>query len=118
MNEDTNILNDITRQLIKAGVEKIILFGSRARGEENEDSDIDLIVVAPINTIPGNFREKMDLYLSYNKYIKSFREQKPIDMMVYTRAGFRKFIDMDSMFSREILEKGKVLYETGNKGVA
>lgn len=118
MSNNSNILIQITRELIKAGVEKIILFGSTARGEESEQSDIDLIVVAPVNNIPSNFREKMDLYLSYNQYVKPFREQIPIDIMVYTRAGYRKFLDMDSMFAREIQEKGKVLYEAGNKGVA
>src|SRR6266498_4931718 len=31
------------------GAEKVILFGSYARGEATEDSDVDLLVIAPTN---------------------------------------------------------------------
>jgi hypothetical protein len=34
-----------------------------------------------------------------------------VDLIVHTKAMHRKFIETDSMFAREILQKGKVLYE-------
>jgi len=40
------LLDEIVRRLVEgANPEKIILFGSQAYGEPDEDSDIDLIVI-------------------------------------------------------------------------
>jgi len=38
-------INANKEELIKNGVEKIGIFGSYARGEEKEESDIDIIIV-------------------------------------------------------------------------
>lgn len=38
------VLRDIVRFAKKADLEKVVLFGSRARGTNNEKSDIDLAV--------------------------------------------------------------------------
>lgn len=40
------VLNYINDLKIEIDVEKVILFGSRAKGEELEDSDIDLVVIS------------------------------------------------------------------------
>ena len=68
--------------------------------------------------MPASFREKMNLYLGYNQYIKPFKSIIPIDLIVYTRAGFNKLMEMDSLFARDIRKNGKILYEANNKGVA
>lgn len=44
MNLDTDIQNEIITQAKKYQVDKVILFGSRARGDNKEKSDIDLAV--------------------------------------------------------------------------
>jgi predicted nucleotidyltransferase len=113
-----DIIHSIILEFKTVGVDKIILFGSRARGNASENSDIDLIVIAPQNNIPSGFREKMDLYLTYNQHIKTFKAEVPIDLIVYTRAGFKKLLEMDSLFVRDILKTGKILYEANNQGVA
>ncbi len=38
------LTNEITRFARKAGVSKIVLFGSRARGDHTERSDVDIAV--------------------------------------------------------------------------
>ena len=43
-NVPERVIRDITRIARKNNVEKIILFGSRARGDHTERSDIDLAV--------------------------------------------------------------------------
>ena len=53
-NRDRNIETAkriITEEVLKAGykVERIILFGSRARGDYNEDSDYDFLVILKQN---------------------------------------------------------------------
>ncbi|RCW30058.1 nucleotidyltransferase domain-containing protein [Marinilabilia salmonicolor] len=113
-----SIIQSIIREFKTVGVDKVILFGSWAKGNASENSDIDLIVVAPKDDISSGFREKMNLYLRYNQHIKAFKAEVPIDLIVYTRAGFKKLLEMDSLFVRDILKTGKVLYEANNQGVA
>ncbi|MFZ4540104.1 nucleotidyltransferase domain-containing protein [Propionivibrio sp.] len=42
------ILADMARRLVQvADPDKVVLFGSRARGDAQEDSDVDLLVIKP-----------------------------------------------------------------------
>ena len=43
-----DVLADITRRIVEVvKPDKLILFGSRARGDAREDSDVDLLVIKP-----------------------------------------------------------------------
>jgi len=110
MNYDTYIPL-IVEELKKASPEKIILFGSYAYGNPNEDSDLDIIVVTADEYMPSTNREKMLIHHQYNPLIKKFREFVPIDLMVYTKTMFLQLINTGSLFAEEISHKGKVLYE-------
>jgi uncharacterized protein len=94
--------------------EKIILFGSYAYGEPNEDSDLDILVVTGDDIIPSSFSEKSRIYLRIAQSISDVRSVFPIDLIVHTKAMHRKFIELNSSFSRELLTKGKILYEKNN----
>jgi predicted nucleotidyltransferase len=49
----TDIVNEIVQRIVERfDPEKIILFGSYARGEAREDSDIDLLIVAETDLPP------------------------------------------------------------------
>jgi hypothetical protein len=82
------------------------------------DSDIDLLVVTNSDYFPGNYQEKSDLYLTVSRVIRDIRRQVPIDLIVHTKSMHRKFIELDSMFSKEILQRGVVLYEADHQSVA
>lgn len=90
---------------------KIILFGSYAYGQPDECSDIDLLVVTDDEFVPQNFGEKNRLYLKVSDLITDFEKKMPIDLIVYTKPMYKKFIELGSMFSKAILSKGLVLYE-------
>ncbi|MFQ6027114.1 MAG: nucleotidyltransferase domain-containing protein, partial [Dehalococcoidia bacterium] len=48
MNPQPQVIDTIVERITRnPHVKKVILFGSRARGDERERSDIDLAVVAP-----------------------------------------------------------------------
>ncbi|MFZ2555556.1 MAG: nucleotidyltransferase family protein [Minisyncoccia bacterium] len=80
--------------ILKAsGVTRSSLFGSYARGEEREDSDIDMLVEVPHGTslfdliglqheLERALNKKVDLgtYTSINKYVRNtiLEEQLPI----------------------------------------
>lgn len=85
--------------------EKIILFGSAAAGRIHEDSDADLAV---IKNTDRNFYDRIS-------DVKSLIPHGiPVDALVYTPEEVEKMRkDKYGYFMRdEILEKGKVLYES------
>jgi predicted nucleotidyltransferase len=91
----------IVEVLKKAGVERIILFGSIAKDEIGPASDIDLIVVQETKK---RFIERIgDLYeLIDPKYA--------LDILVYTPSEFEE-MRKTSIFMNQILREGRLLYE-------
>lgn len=82
--------------------EKIILFGSQAYGKARPDSDVDLLVVMPFE---GSYFDqahqiRMRLGLSL-----------PIDLLVRTPEELQYRLEIGDRFMREIVERGKVMYE-------
>lgn len=104
----------IVENLKSTEPEKIILFGSYAYGNPNDSSDLDILVVTGDDFIPSSFSEKSKIYLRIASSISEFRKKIPIDLIVHTKEMHRKFIELNSMFARELLTNGKVLYEKNN----
>lgn len=86
----------------KYQLEKIILFGSYAWGTPNQDSDVDLFIVADTK----NTRETA-MEIDGSVFPRPF----PLDVMVCTPSQVEKRKEMGDFFIRDILTKGKVLYE-------
>jgi uncharacterized protein len=82
--------------------QRVILFGSHARGEATEDSDVDLLIVMPVRCHPS--RKSSEI---------RFKVRPPFatDLLVHTPQAVRKRLRMGDSFMKEILEEGKVLYE-------
>ena len=82
--------------------ERIVLFGSHAWGRPTEDSDVDLLVLLPHN---GRSLDKsVEIRLAV-------RPPFPMDMLVRTPQKVRQRLAMGDTFMRDILSRGKVLYE-------
>jgi hypothetical protein len=64
--------------------------------------------------MPKNYTEKMEIYLKVSRLLSEFKKQTPIDLVVQTRPMHNKFLKLGSAFSKEILERGKTLYERDN----
>ena len=95
--------------------DKIILFGSFAYGEPTDKSDLDILVVTSDDFIPANFSEKSRIYLRVSHTISEIKREFPVDLIVHTKAMHQKFIENNSLFARELLSKGKLLYEKNNQ---
>jgi len=117
MSLDETLKNEIIARLMPLQPEKIILFGSYAYGEPQKDSDIDLLVVTQEDFIPQNFAEKMQVTLRVVNVLDALRKQVAMDIIVHTRPMHEKFITLKSMFSKEVLTKGVVLYEHPDPGM-
>lgn len=82
------------------------MFGGYASGRPHLYSDIDLMIVLRDDFIPENFRENMKVYLKVSTVLRDLKRKIPIDLIVYTRPMYEKFIELKSSFSKEILSKG------------
>ena len=109
-----NYLSVLVGKLKTTDPEKIILFGSYAYGEPALDSDLDILVVTGDNFIPSSFSEKSKIYLNISQSISEIKKEFPVDLIVHTKAMHQRFIEINSLFAREILSKGMVLSEKNN----
>jgi len=82
--------------------ERVLLFGSYARGTATRDSDVDLLVILPFEGKPVEKSVEIRLRL---------RPGFPVDLLVRTPERVRERLAMGDDFMRELLEEGKVLYE-------
>jgi len=97
----------VDRIVQAANPEKVILFGSQARGESNTDSDIDLLIVEEEAFNEKRSRRQEMVRISQN--LAQFRV--PIDLFVYSRDEVQQWQkSVNHVLAREIRE-GKVLYE-------
>lgn len=102
---------EIVERLKPLNPDKIILFGSYAYGNPDEDSDIDLYVVTNDDFIPKNWREKSDITLKISRRLRELRSYVAIDLIIHTRKMHEKFLSINSSFASELIEKGELLYE-------
>jgi len=93
-------LGEVTR------AERVILFGSHARDEADEGSDVDLLIIAP-STLPRHKRTP-PLYGMFCPY------PFPMDLLVYTPEEFRREEQSEQSLIQRILREGRVVYEPGD----
>ena len=82
--------------------QKVVLFGSYASGHPRTDSDVDILVVMPLECHPVDKSVEMRLRL---------HPRFPLDLLVRTPAKIRERLAIGDDFIRDILDKGRVLYE-------
>lgn len=80
----------------------VILFGSFARNDVHEGSDVDLVVVADFQE---PFLDRIRLLMDLNDGIGL-----PLEAVGYTPEEFRQMREAGNRFVQEVLETGRVLY--------
>ena len=86
--------------------QRIILFGSHADGEPDEDSDVDLLVVIADGGDPVEKAVQIRCAIP-----RSF----PLDLIVRNPQDLHWRLAENDCFTREIVEKGRVLYEAQHR---
>lgn len=89
---------------------KIYLFGSFANGTYTEESDFDFYII--VNDAMKNLK---DLTTQAYRSIRKIKK-RPVDIIVGTESTFENRKDMMSV-ENEVLKKGVLLYEAGDKKV-
>lgn len=85
---------------------RVVLFGSHAAGAATPDSDVDLLVVMPFEGSP--IRKAAEISLTIPRSM-------PIDVLVRTPEFVRERLALGDSFMREIVEKGRVLYDASDR---
>lgn len=100
----TDLLQEIVDRLAQGlQPERIYLFGSRARDQSREDSDVDLLVVVPDSDLPRHRREALSYDLLWGLTV-------PVDVIVLTRAEFQRAIRIKTSLATVVQAEGQVLY--------
>lgn len=95
-------LKQILKSLKMYQPQKVILFGSYAKGTNDQYSDIDLVI------IKNTRRRFLDRIKDVIEIIKpSFA----IDILVYTPREFQKMFSEGNLFVESVIREGKVVYE-------
>jgi len=101
------IKNKIVQNLESIDIQKIILFGSYAYGEPNEDSDLDILVIE--KSIESKVKERAKI----RKALKSIK--MPKDILVEEEAYFLSHSNKNWINTAlyDAANYGEVLYEKG-----
>jgi len=97
-------LDEITRTIVSAlDPRRVVVFGSRARGDEQADSDLDLMI-------------EMETDLSWFERVRQVDalfpdRRQPMDFLVFTPAEVRQQRLQRNSMIRRIESEGRVLYE-------
>ena len=103
MIENSNINEIVSKIALTFNPDKIILFGSFAKGDHNEDSDLDLIIVKNTN-LPRHKRGLEIRQLFYGLLV-------PMDLKVYTPEEFNYEIENRYSFLSSVMKDCEILYE-------
>ena len=100
---DQSTLDDIIRRVVEiAEPERIILFGSAARGVMARNSDVDLLIVKEVGDA-----ERLRAQIYENLY----GVRVAVDAILVSPADLERYKDSHALVIKPALQEGKVVYE-------
>jgi uncharacterized protein len=95
-------IEDFARQIAERyKPEKIILFGSQARGVASEDSDVDLLVMMDFEGTPATVRYDLWQHLD---------SRLPVHLIIRKPTDIAMRLEHNDYFVQDIFSEGVVLY--------
>jgi predicted nucleotidyltransferase len=100
---DGAVLAEIVRRIVRvAAPQRIILFGSAARGEALPGSDLDLLVIKPGLYHRGRLTEEI--------YLSLIGVGRAVDVVVVTPEDVDRYQDAPALVIAPALREGRVIY--------
>ena len=102
--DKTALMAEMVRRIVTNwNPDRIILFGSHARGVAGTDSDVDLLVVVPLN------RDRRTIRLGIRRALSGIG--LPKDVVVVSPQEMERYRECPGTIIRAALGEGKILYE-------
>ncbi len=102
---DQNIINQFKKKVMKIiPAERFILFGSRARGDADPDSDMDILVIAP-----DPLTSQIEDAISDCAWEAGIRDGMVIMPVVMSRQEWENGPERHSLLAQAIRKEGVVL---------
>jgi len=99
-----DLIQDIVRRIVAtAQPEKVILFGSRARGDARPDSDFDMLVIK--QSPEPRYRRSVPLYVALAEV------PAEVEVLVYTPEEVEEWSQVPQAFVTTAVREGRILYE-------
>ena len=98
------LLDDVVQRILDVGSpRRIVLFGSRARGDARRNSDLDLLIIED---------SELPRYRRPPRYLRALVGVFPAkDVVVWTPAEVNAWRDVPNAFITSALREGRTLYE-------
>ena len=101
-------INKIVKEIVEeTKPEKIILFGSYAKGTQSEDSDLDLLIIEKETF--GKIRSRRKEINKIRSTLSEYRISK--DILIYDLNEFNDWKNSINHIIGKSLREGKILYE-------
>lgn len=100
-------IDEVVRQIVeKFRPQKIILFGSYARGKPRPESDVDMLVImkTPLKEVEQAIEICQQIDYRFG-----------LDLIVRTPKRLQERLEMGDWFLRGVVEEGKVVYESRDR---
>jgi len=98
------VLGEIVSRLVRTyEPERIYLFGSAARGDNEADSDFDLMVIVPDEAPYERQRSRL-------AYQAMRGTGTAVDVLVWTKSAFDKRLHLKASLPSTIIREGRLIY--------
>lgn len=105
----------IVRALSDMALTRVIVFGSAVHGTVGDERDMDIAVV--LDAQNDSF-DRLGTKLEIRRRIRPINAEIAIDLLVYTESEFQRLSRSASFLRREVLDRGRVVYERAGSAVA
>ena len=109
--EFKTILDNLVFSLKSADPYRIILFGSYANGNQDENSDVDLMVILDNNHVSKTYEERLNKKIFIRNLLLEINRKVPLDILVYSKEELNIIKKRGNYFIDEIERTGKIIYE-------
>jgi predicted nucleotidyltransferase len=103
--DDTPLRQIVERLAASYTPEKIILFGSRAYGSPDADSDFDLLIIKETSDVPRERRYQV------RKILWLLPLKAAVEPIVLTQTELTRRLGLGDSFINKIVREGRILYE-------
>ncbi|MCD8481570.1 MAG: nucleotidyltransferase domain-containing protein [Verrucomicrobia bacterium] len=101
-----NIFEKVAACLDGTPLHKCIVFGSHARGDAGQGSDVDLIIVLDQSYPFQSTEEYHQQLMSLRKKLRPIAVEYGLDLIVFTIPDWQQFLSDKSSFAREVQSHG------------